>query len=507
MVAIMTSDLMEVDPPVEIGGTVKYAEEKTVGEITQVLQEIAKTTITLDPYFVWKGLKEVSNLRKSSLSEETLLALINILYPDTSDFKIPLLKAVNHEKKCTVPNAQEIRAGYPASFYEVVGDKVIEVAAEINSFVHLLVVLYLLDSKKLDELDIFNRKVIIPKILAFYNQRFLDLINAKLWFYIVICDEAMGKSSNPTTRSDMIKFLKTASLKHDNETKAMLITLTLRSFLATGEIEAAADFVGKVDFPSSTDVSSPLEARFYFYLSKINAIQLDYSTANEYIIAAIRKAPNTPNSLGFLQQANKLHCVIELLMGDIPDLSFFHQAGMQKSLEPYYHLTKAVKLGDLKKFTSAITKYKPQLIKDGNYQLYVRLRSNVIKTGIRMISLTYKKISLKDICLKLRLDSEQTIEYMVSRAIRDGVIEAKVNHEQGYIETSELLNVYDTEEPQQMFDERITFVNQLHDESAVAMRYPEDNKGKNSAEEDELQDGELFDDISDFSDIDDLGFL
>lgn len=505
----MSGEKMDVDSPAPVQPEVdvKHAEERAMDEIISVLSEISKTASTLDTYFVWRGLKEVGSLRKQHLKKEILSALVHVLYPDGSDFKIPLLKAINDNKKSSVNKADEIRSGYPASFYEVVGEKRIEVAAEVNSFVHLLVVLYLLDSGKYGELEYFNKSIVIPKLLDFYNQRFLDLINAKLWFYVVICDEKLGKNADPITRAKMIKFFKTASLKHDNETKAMLITLIMRSFLSGGEVEAASDFVNKVEF-TPTDVSSPVEARYYFYLSKINAIQLDYTSANEYIIAAIRKAPNTPNSLGFLQQANKLHCVIELLMGDIPELSFFHQPNMQKSLEPYYYLTKAVKLGDLKKFTLAISKYKSRLIKDGNYQLYVRLRSNVIKTGIRIISLTYKKISLKDICLKLRLDSEQTVEYMVSRAIRDGVIEAKINHEKGYIETGGLLNIYDTEDPQDVFDQRITFVNQLHDESIMAMRYPEDNKSKNNgSQEDEFIDGELLDDISDFSDIDDLGFL
>ena len=75
-------------------------------------------------------------------------------------------------------------------------------------------------------------------------------------------------------------------------------------------------------------------------------------------------------------------------------------------------------------------------------------------------------------------DSEQAAEYMVSRSIRDGVIEAKINHEKGYIETTGLLNVYDTRDPQISFDERIKFVSQLHDESVMAMRYPEDKKQK-----------------------------
>ena len=48
----------------------------------------------------------------------------------------------------------------------------------------------------------------------------------------------------------------------------------------------------------------------------------------------------------------------------------------------------------------------------------VRLRHNVIKTGVRMISLSYSRISLRDICLKLQLDSEEDAEYIVAKVNR-----------------------------------------------------------------------------------------
>jgi hypothetical protein len=50
----------------------------------------------------------------------------------------------------------------------------------------------------------------------------------------------------------------------------------------------------------------------------------------------------------------------------------------------------------------------------------VRLRQNVIKTGIRRLSLSYSRISLTDICVKLHLDSEEDAEYIIGEAIRDG---------------------------------------------------------------------------------------
>ena len=67
--------------------------------------------------------------------------------------------------------------------------------------------------------------------------------------------------------------------------------------------------------------------------------------------------------------------------------------------------------------------------------LCCRLRHNVIKTGIRMISLSYSRISLADIAMKLQLDSPQDAEYIIAKAIRDGVIEASLDHQDGYMQS------------------------------------------------------------------------
>ena len=104
------------------------------------------------------------------------------------------------------------------------------------------------------------------------------------------------------------------------------------------------------------------------------------------------------------------------------------------------------------------------------YTLISRLRQNVIKTGLRTMSLTYSRISLRDVCLKLGLDSEETTEYIVAKAIRDGVIEATINHEGGYMQNKEVLDVYATEEPLLAFDERIRFCMSLHNE-AIEVNY------------------------------------
>ncbi|MDR3549391.1 MAG: PCI domain-containing protein [Candidatus Pacebacteria bacterium] len=59
----------------------------------------------------------------------------------------------------------------------------------------------------------------------------------------------------------------------------------------------------------------------------------------------------------------------------------------------------------------------------------------MIKFGLRKIFLSYSRISLADICAKLHMDSVAETEYIVAKAIRDGVIDATINHEEQYLQT------------------------------------------------------------------------
>ena len=49
---------------------------------------------------------------------------------------------------------------------------------------------------------------------------------------------------------------------------------------------------------------------------------------------------------------------------------------------------------------------------------FSRLRHNVIKAGVRMINLSYSRISLSDIALKLQLDSPEDAEFIVAKVGR-----------------------------------------------------------------------------------------
>lgn len=61
---------------------------------------------------------------------------------------------------------------------------------------------------------------------------------------------------------------------------------------------------------------------------------------------------------------------------------------------------------------------------------------------------------------------------MVSRvqAIRDGVIEASINHEKGFVQSKETMDIYGTREPQLAFHQRISFCLDIHNMSVKVTR-------------------------------------
>lgn len=164
--------------------------------------------------------------------------------------------------------------------------------------------------------------------------------------------------------------------------------------------------------------------------------------------------------------------------------------------------TPAVRSGDLVHFNEVLQQYKEKFVEEKIYTLIIRLRHNVIKTGIRMISLSYSRISLADIAMKLQLDSPQDAEYIIAKAVRDGVIEASLDHHDGYMQSKENIDIYSTKEPQEAFHHRITFCLDIHNQSVKAMRYPPKsyNKDMVTAEERrerEQQDLELAKEMAD----------
>lgn len=297
-----------------------------------------------------------------------------------------------------------------------------------------------------------------------------------MYFYLQLFVEQLDpqppsrQSHVHNIRERLLKALRSAVLYKDQETQAASIVLLLRNYLSTADITQADLLVTHNQFPLAA--SNNQVARYLYYLGRIRAIQLSYSEAHQHLTGATRKAPSSDVAAGFYQSSMKLLVVVELLMGDIPDRAVFRQPQLERAMVPYFELVQAVRGGDLQAFSRIVSQHADVFRRDGTYTLTKRLRQNVIRTGVRMLSLAYSRISLKDICIRLGIESEQSAEYIVAKAIRDGVIEASINHEKGYMETKRAGDIYATREPAEAFHERIQACLGLHDECVRAMRFP-----------------------------------
>ncbi|KAG8364424.1 hypothetical protein BUALT_Bualt19G0127300 [Buddleja alternifolia] len=312
---------------------------------------------------------------------------------------------------------------------------------EIEIYCYLLVLIFLIDQKRHNEAKACSSASIAR--LKSLNRRTVDVLACRLYFYYSLSYELSGDLAE--IRGNLLALHRTATLRHDE----------LGQF-----------------------------CRYLFYLGKIRTIQLEYTDAKESLLQAARKAPIS--ALGFRILCNKWAVIVRLLLGEIPERTVFMQKGMEKALRPYFELTNAVRIGDLELFKTVAEKFASIFSSDRTNNLIVRLRHNVIRTGLRNISISYSRISLADIAKKLRLDSPDPIadaESIVSKAIRDGAIDATLDHANGWMVSKETGDIYSTNEPQIAFNSRIAFCLNMHNEAVRALRFPPNSdKEKESAE-------------------------
>lgn len=98
---------------------------------------------------------------------------------------------------------------------------------------------------------------------------------------------------------------------------------------------------------------------------------------------------------GFLISVHKWLTVIRLLLGEIPTRAEFDLPGMHGHLHPYLALTAAVRSGDVTAFNAVAAEHEVVFQTDRTHNLINRLRYNVLRAGLRRISVAYSRISLQ----------------------------------------------------------------------------------------------------------------
>jgi len=421
------------------------AEEKEnliIQDLKLQLKEIERAVLTKEPRVISKVLRQLPRTRREVTNE----ILVKVIQPLNIDRKAAMLASVG----CNQAEKSD------SSMLVVEG----------QLYLSLLILLKLTDSQN-NEAAKELADHLVAKIGKQGQRRSADPLNAKIYYYHSRVYEILNRSAE--ARPFYMKCLRTTSLHGEIESESVLMNILLRNYIYNNLLDQAEKLVSKSQFPENANNNE--WARYLYYTGRIKAIQLEYSDAQKTITTALRKAPQI-SAIGFRQSATKLLTVVDLLMGDIPERARFLQKNLEKSLTPYFHLTQSVRTGNLAEFNKVLEKYGANFKNDRTYTLILRLRHNVIKTGIRRISLSYSKISLADVSKQLALDSPEDAEFIVAKAIRDGVIDGEIDHQAGTITSNNKKDIYSTRNPEIAFDKRIQYCQQLHAQSVKAMRFP-----------------------------------
>lgn len=444
--------------------------------LRRIVTMIERAVETNQTRLVGRALRHNAPLRGEA-TRELLSAAVSLYFPPEEPSRAQLLAQIELLPEQMAVGDEE--AAPTVTSIAADSSPRTELLPEVEVYLGLLVLTALLRHDLLEPATglanwLFDR-------VAAFNRRSLDPLSAKVYFYLSLVHEQRGELAS--IRSRLLATHRSACLRHDEMGQATLLNLLLRNLLHHNLVEQAHKLVSKTSFPEKA--SNNQFCRFLYYTGRISALQLEYGEAYTKLLQSLRKAPQN-TAAGFRRTVQKLLVIVQLLMGEVPERTVFNQPEYRIALAPYFTLTQAVRAGDLMQFNAAVETHAATFRDDKTHTLVIRLSHNVIKTGLRRINVSYSRISMQDICTKLHLDSPQSAEFVCAKAIRDGVIDAVIDHNKGWMQSKELTNVYATNEPQRAFHRRINFCLNVRNEAVRAMRYPEDAY-KKPAKTDELK--------------------
>lgn len=294
---------------------------------------------------------------------------------------------------------------------------------------------------------------------------------ARLFRFRFLVQPQLQDHSESEHRLLIAKAYNRAVVRRDVDTQAVLLNGMIRELLLHSQIEQAQKLLSNSTFPMETASNNQL-CRYFYYSGRVQALRLEYTASFASLSQCLRKAP--PSVLGFRIAAQRLQIIVQLLMGEIPDRHLFFGTGMRRALAPYLAITQAVQRGDLAVFHQVVAEHAARLQADATYTLIARLAHQVVKAGLRKLHISYSRLSLQDVADRLGLASPHSAEYVVAKAVRDGVLDATIHHEEGYVQSHDLVDVYATKEPAEAFHRRIAYCLTTHNDAVRGMRYPPD---------------------------------
>ncbi|KAJ1615141.1 26S proteasomal subunit S3 and PINT domain containing protein [Cryptosporidium canis] len=315
------------------------------------------------------------------------------------------------------------------------------------------------------------------------SQSMDQFVSKTIYFYSRV-HEICGEFAN--VRNDILECYRNAVLNHNSMTQAACLNLILRNYVLTKRYDLGLKALEKMVYPENLS-SGIQQARYLYYSGRIYSAQLEYQMAYNSFTQSLRKTSQNKGrgALNFALSAQKFAIVVQMLMGEVPDRSIFNSPSLRSGLAPYLELVKAVRSGDMREFDSNLEKRGQIYERDGTLSLIKRLAHNVIRSGLKTICLSYNRIYLDDVAEHFGWDSSHDVEGVVSKAIFDKVVNARINDDMKCLESLHERDFYGSDSMLNSLHSRIAFSLLLRNNAIKAMEYPQSMLTKTNNFDDE----------------------
>ena len=306
----------------------------------------------------------------------------------------------------------------------------------------------------------------------------------------------LNLSSCKLNQADMMVKLRDYQTKQAHSLVGIVFNHILRNMLLSNHIEEAGRFLKHCEFPEHEQ--NIQLSKFLFYKGFYMGLVGNFSQSGLLLGQALQKAPEdhlkkeSRALKNFKLVAQKQLIIVSLLMSEMPSPRLFRD----HRLKVYKELVLLVSKGHFQKFRVYLESHKELFKKDLVYTLLLKLKSVVLKNGLKKLSQAYSSLSIYELLYKLGLHNESKLQVNAFLAKVMGKMSRFVltNDNKTVIFKREERNLSD-DSIRQALSKRIVHVKSLEEQMVKALKFPDENKDEKGPldEEDEY-------------DLDDLDF-
>ena len=296
-----------------------------------------------------------------------------------------------------------------------------------------------------------------------------ELSGYVLYKYLII-------PANEVSRGFLMGKLREYQSRQANSLVGIIYNHLLRQMLVGNQIEEAGRFLMNCDFPEFEQNIQLCKFLFHkgFYMGLVG----DFAQARLFLGQALQKAPEDQFKTesralkNFKLLTQKHLIVVSLLMSEMPSPKLFQN----QRLNVYKQLVLLVSKGHFQEFRSHLELNKEIFNRDYVLPLLLKLKSVVLKNGLKKLSQAYSSLSVAELLNKLGLHQENKLQVNAFLA----KVMAKMNK---FVLNSKDNTVVFKREERDMSDDsvretlvrRIEHVKSLEEQMVKALKFSEQN--------------------------------